>query len=558
MRAVLLRTVLFSCGCVLFFAVAPAAVPEKNILDVQPFKETTSVVLGDGRKVELININHHVNVQFLLQGLNKEPLDLENPNRNAKINLTTEGLEIGEPGKAPFTCSFAELTNPKVEQDIPFISLCNSRILWRRKAPYEETNFEKGKNYAPAFVSNTFKFAKENWEEYFPDTGEDAEKNEGAAQSEAPLSAAVLSTAAAIASDNLEIPIGQTSLNAGQWYASQASGQKGIHISLIRPNQVDTSKLNLPASRVFPLLDKELNPLVYLVSFDLNRFEFGYSTGALEPQVGWARGSSRYKEPGSKGPDGFNMVTPLTKTGILPPQLFPKVIATFVGGFKREESAFQPNTGSEYASAARKGSYYGAIQNGVIHISPSRDLATVVIRNDGSFWMGSWTAKMNEPDFLKTVRFARQNGLPIIEGLDDQGRSVPGAYVNKQSQGNWSEDDPITVRGVKIYEPRQIRAGLCWQADSNRNNLIFAYFTKASPSSMATVFAAYRCNYALLLDMNSSEAGFLATYERDTEGKITAYHINKDTAKHDDPVKGLRFLERNNLRDFFYVLPKEN
>ena len=42
--------------------------------------------------------------------------------------------------------------------------------------------------------------------------------------------------------------------------------------------------------------------------------------------------------------------------------------------------------------------------------------------------------------------------------------------------------------------------------------LIYGYFSSATPSSMARVFQAYACRYAMLLDMNALEHTYLAVY----------------------------------------------
>ena len=55
---------------------------------------------------------------------------------------------------------------------------------------------------------------------------------------------------------------------------------------------------------------------------------------------------------------------------------------------------------------------------------------------DGSVHMGTWTER--DARKLELVRYARQNGVALVERDHDSGESVPGLLVNRWGPGNWS------------------------------------------------------------------------------------------------------------------------
>jgi hypothetical protein len=119
--------------------------------------------------------------------------------------------------------------------------------------------------------------------------------------------------------------------------------------------------------------------------------------------------------------------------------------------------------------------------------------------------MKTWTEKDN--DLLPRVGYARQNGVPIIADFDPvTHRSVPGPLVSRWGEGNWS--------GSADKKLPTLRSGAALQDIEGKRFLIYAVFTSATPSAMARVFQAYRCRYAMLLDMNALEHTYSAVYKR--------------------------------------------
>ena len=73
---------------------------------------------------------------------------------------------------------------------------------------------------------------------------------------------------------------------------------------------------------------------------------------------------------------------------------------------------------------------------------------------------------------------------------------------------------------------------------------------------MARVFQAYRCNYAMLLDMNALEHTYMALYRR-SGTELTVEHLLSGMSVLDKSDAGEvipRFLGYADNRDFFYVM----
>jgi hypothetical protein len=146
------------------------------------------------------------------------------------------------------------------------------------------------------------------------------------------------------------------------------------------------------------------------------------------------------------------------------------------------------------------------------------------------------------------VRFARQNGVPLIERDAASGRSEPGALVTEWGAGNWS--------GSEDKRLRTLRAGLCLQEYQERRFLVYGYFSTATPSAMATVFQGYGCRYAMLLDMNALEHTYLALYHR-KDARLLIQHLIEGMSVLDKTSGGQhlpRFVSFPDNRDFFYLL----
>ena len=171
-------------------------------------------------------------------------------------------------------------------------------------------------------------------------------------------------------------------------------------------------------------------------------------------------------------------------------------------------------------------------------------LATVIVLDDGSVDARTWTAA--DDALLPHIRYARQNGVPLLEYDPARRLGVPGDLINLWGPGNWS--------GSANVDLRSLRAGLCLQESGPRRFLIYGYFSAATPSAMARVFQAYHCRYALHLDMNALEHTYLAVYLHGNRQHVVQHLVHGmsevDRRSGTDFVP--RFVGFPDDRDFFY------
>jgi hypothetical protein len=163
--------------------------------------------------------------------------------------------------------------------------------------------------------------------------------------------------------------------------------------------------------------------------------------------------------------------------------------------------------------------------------------------------MKTWSE--NDNLLLSQIRFARQNGVPLVISDANGQNPVAGPFVAKWGLGNWS--------GSADAKLRTVRAGACFQQAGTKQFLIYGYFSTATPSAMAAVFQAYGCRYAMLLDMNSIEHTYLALYGI-RDGKVEVQHLVSGMAGIDKNVNGQllpRFAGFPDNRDFFYFVRRE-
>ena len=330
----------------------------------------------------------------------------------------------------------------------------------------------------------------------------------------------------------------------GRWYALEE--QPGAFLSALEPRAVAEDVTRAQVGRVNTLDDVEERALTYMVAFDLDLYDLGYGLGTDHPRVGWSeRARTQVVDERIPGPDGFGTLTPLVRTGRVSPARTPSVIATFTGGFKRRHGAFK----SGQLSLTNGGSHYGFVEEGVVLSSPQPDLATAIVWNDARVELKTWTPE--DTARLGEVRYARQNGVPLVDRDPVTGSPRPGDLVRSWGKGNWS--------GSQDKKFRTLRAGLCLQDGPGGRFLIYGYFSSVTASAMARVFQAYDCEYAMMLDMNALEHTYMAVYTT-KGGKPVVHHLQRgmdvlDKVDEDGAVLP-RFLAYPDNRDFFYLTKK--
>ena len=331
----------------------------------------------------------------------------------------------------------------------------------------------------------------------------------------------------------------------GRWYP--AKDNPGVFVSAVRADLVSPAVVEAQKGRVEPLDALESESLAYLVAFDLERFDLGFAVGTDHPRVTWSdMALPMVRDESLPGPDGIANVEPLARTGMLSPAQAVRVAATFTAGFKRGHGAFRM---SDLASVNR-GSHYGFIENGVVLSKLQPGLATVVVFDDGEVALRTWTEQ--DDVNLPRIRHARQNGVPILEYDEASAETRPGSRVRQWGPGNWS--------GSADKKLRTLRAGLCLAEAPGKRFLTYGYFSSATPSSMARVFQAYGCQYAMLLDMNALEHTYLAVYHLQ-DSELQTQHLIDGMSVVDGSKDGHylpRFVSFPDNRDFFYLLRRKS
>lgn len=550
-----------------------AAEAPKTILELQQFRQSHSIQISSkgGRQgvATLADLNPAINVWYVLRVAWKDggpelAYHLENRKPRARRLFLDEkfpaGLVVAE-GKNRYLCDLfgANTLDQAKATRLIFSPMCEGRVYLRNPATGHRTNLEAATELLRQHVWGGEKIIALGhilMGDMHRETGKIQVATEaaggartGGGAGDGPLPASIDSKYAdrLLTSGNLGIGLEgpeRAGMLPGAWYL--ASGNPGIYLSILQPNLIDPAILQSYGKVVNNLDSVEASAMCYFIAFDLDRFELGYALGTEHPVVGWSdQILAQMRNPKLPGPDGIGSIAPLISTGLVSPENVPKTVATFTGGFKRHHGAFK------YGELALKnhGTHYGFIENGVVFSKLQPGLSTIFVLDNGSIEMKTWAEADNA--LLPRIRHARQNGVPLVE-IDGASRSpVPGPLVARWGPGNWS--------GSQSGKLRSMRSGAALQRSHGKRFLIYAVFSDATPSAMARMFQAYRCDYAMLLDMNALEHTYLAVYRR-SGSQMFVDHLLKGMSVLDKPASGElvpRFLGYADNRDFFYLLRRD-
>lgn len=566
----------------------PAATPDpappalvENILGLQAFKTEQRLTNAHGDSVTLVNLNPYVSAWYLIElniGGIKNTAHLEipalkgDPMKRPKLSLYRDGFLFSVEGKEPLayplwsdantsTPAASESTELNSAPTVPEIFkpgyafssaynvICDGMLIVRAQKAGVATRLESATDLLrETRIGGWFVEKAKPYLIPDPEMGQDGhgtaaiQKHADAYPRDAQVDEGEVTLFGSPHNLGIENDAPDGKLYYGRWY--RAVKHPHIFVSMMKPTLADKAILESYPGRVGAIgsRDKkrhEAEALVYLLAYDLRYFRFGYALGADHPKLDWSPRATRVSD--AKGPDGFDSRKPLSTIGALPSYYTPYIAATFTGGFKREHGAFKDGPFAHVYSS----SHFGFMEQGTVFSTLKPGLATIVVGLDGSFNMVTWPAQT--PPWFTKLAHARQNCVPLIEGCDANGMSIPGALVNDWGAGSWSGDqagDFVTLRGSAAMQ----------EFDNNRF-LLFAYFTGATPNAMARTFQAYHCSYAMLLDMNTPNYCFTALYTHDASGKVNGVeYLHREMAANNGQAGDLKFLERNDTRDFFYAL----
>jgi hypothetical protein len=552
---------------------------KKDIVDLQLFRRSNMIHIvmpqqGLRGVATLVNLNPSVNAWYLLRvqwegDQPEEAYHLENANPETQRLLldanNPQGLIITD-GENRDSCQLwgtganESLRNAR-KSGVAYAPLCGGKIFLRNPTQGHRTKIEKvtdflrdgvpGGERIVVFVRDTF------FKDRYRKIGAATESKSGPGEpwsqrTEDGPTPAVLDAkqgSRVLKPEHLAIGLEEPCADGmplGTWCA--VKDNPGVFFSLISPNAIAPEILASYTNIVSGLDSVEAEQIVYLVAFDLERFEVRFALGTEHPRVEWSDHMlDALKDKTLPGPDGIGSIAPLVSTGLISPGDAFRTVATFTGGFKRSHGAFKYGT----LATKNSGSHYGFIENGVLFSKLQPGLSTLYTLAEGWMDMKCWEETDNR--LLPWIRYARQNGVPIINDFDG-GRqmSVPGRLVSRWGDGNWS--------GSADKKLRTLRAGAALQETPGKRFLLYAVFWSATPSAMARVFQAYRCKHAMLLDMNALEHTYMAVYKREGTN-LYIQHLIQGMSEVDRSKKGSyipRFLGYSDNRDFFYLVRKEN
>lgn len=565
-------------------APADPAADVTSVIELQPHRQVQRLANARGDEVLLINLNPAVGAWYVLAvniEKQKNALHLEAPaiqaegHKRPTLSLYRDGLVLVLPGAPPQYFPLwgtptetsreasglnpapllSDLLKPTHDFDLPFTPICDGLVLVRAQKPGSATRMDRVVD-----LLRTTRFGDwivETAKPYLipaPELGKDMAASGASGDTQpgagyprnarvdpAQASSACTPEFLAIATEAAE-----GKMAYGQWY--KAVHHPGVFVSVMKTSATEKAILESYPDRVEGLgkhdnKDREADALVYLVAFDTAGFRFGYALGADHPRVDWSAHAPADLEKKASGPDGFDTVSPLCRIGSIPPYEAPLAAGVFAGGFKREHGAFKFGPLSKVSHAT----HFGFMEQGTVFSRLQPKLATVWIGLDGAIDLLTWPENVSEL-FLKTW-CVRQNGVPLIEGMDATGLPIPGVYVNQWGPGAWS--------GSQNGDFLTVRSAIALQQMGARRFVFYAYFTGATSNAMARVFQAYGCRYAMQLDLNSPGHCYMALYLRDASGHVTgAEYLHKEMKDANGSGGALCFLQTNDARDFFYMLRK--
>ena len=539
----------------------------KTILELQRWRTSTEVPLraagGGTGSALLIDLNPAVSVWYVL--VINDPTrpgavsyHLENPSGRPLTLLPgdPQRVQLAPGSGTPCTLWSAQgrsALDAGVASGLPYAPLCDANLYLRNAVAGHHTTLERVTDFLRDRVWGGDRIIELVKQQFYQDAFLDREQNPGGlaaapapANDAMPIPARVQDAAAGIAAERLmiDVAVPASPFRPGAWYPVR--DLDGTYASVLAADRLAEPVRVGREPGVNALDAVESAALTYLVAFDLKRYALHFALGTDHPRVDWSdRPPPAARDPTLPGPDGIGSTAPLVSNGIVAPYDVPRTIAAFTGGFKREHGAFRYGP----LALANHGSHYGFVQEGVVFSKLQPGLATVVVTTDGAVDLRTWN--IGDDSQLGRIRYARQNGLPLIEFDAATNTSHPGSLVNQWGPGNWS--------GSAASDLRTVRAALCLQQDATRRYLVYAYFSAATPSAMARVLQGYGCRYAMQGDINALEHTYLALYVH-RGNQLVVEHLVDGMQQVDRQSRNTlvpRFLGFPDDRDFFYLTRRE-
>jgi hypothetical protein len=562
------RTLLLLLALSIFGSNSDASLSDATnaFLQLQKYREVATASYRDSstRKATLVNLNSNINTWYILaidgsdNRTTTHNILATSDNLRLQLNPDAPELLIAGHSRDTYSCNIGQeiswVYRSRDKRRSTYIPICNHLLFIVIKQDGFRTMKERGAEVLRWLAGDAGEqVINEVKERFFQDkylvkeqTEELAELTE-AALNNSPLPRAVLQNRylhSTIPTRHLGLRTrnSEQRLLAGEWYPLE--NYPDIYTSMITPGMVSREIQASHRDRVNHLDGIEKTATVFLMSFSLNRYTLGWGHGTDHPGVGWSPRARNIKKDNPYGPDGFNSMAPLIPIGHVPPFVWPKTIGTFSAGFQKRHGAFKYGKLSTF----NKAHHYGFMEHGVLLVSPSEGLASVIMYKDGRVELKRWTAEDNKS--LPHIRHLRQNGVPLIH-RDENGQGIPGIWVRHWSRGNWS--------GSANKELRAPRGAACLIETPRENYLAYAFFSSATPSAMARVFQSYGCSFAIHLDLNSPGQAYASLFKtRGNDGSIDIELLMKTMHAYMGGDRASpRYFIKPDYKDFFYIMKRE-
>jgi hypothetical protein len=160
---------------------------------------------------------------------------------------------------------------------------------------------------------------------------------------------------------------------------------------------------------------------------------------------------------------------------------------------------------------------------------PLRDVASLLMHDDGRLGFGTWGPTMQTPP---DVRSLRQNLDPFI---DD------GEY-NPRGRPRWGG----ILKTPSSFGQRSKRTGMCRTAGGH---FLYFYGNEIEAVDLGAAMKAAGCDFGLHLDMNILHVGFVFMSFEDAQYK----HGHSEALSKTMGIKDTRYVDQPNPKEFFYA-----
>lgn len=536
------RATLGLFGILFATALSTQGVAAESVVELQTLAERETATSPGGQKVELVNLNADVAAQYLLR-IDRKTYHLQFP-PYTQVVLAEHGIRYAFPGGPAQDCQLGDGKNwtLRAEKGVAYTPVCGGRVFVRAAL-----NGWQQKIKAPDTM-------RQSWAAWSEDVSTPPDGDWVVRSTPPPAQLRAKHANTAIWAPELGIVLRKKKrarLQVGQWYPAKRFAD--TFVSVIKLSHIPRELFKTFRKRVNPLSANsgaaQENALVHLIAMDLDTYTLNWVHGTEHPGVAWSR---RHRLPRSNkhGPDGFSRLSPFVPAAAVSPADLPHTIGTFSGGFQRRHGAFKWGERAKTADAH----HYGFIEDGIVLSSLMPSLATVIGYNDGDVVLKTWTEADNR--YLHQIRFARQNGVPLMINGGPDTVGEPGMLVGNWGHGNWS--------GSAKAELKTPRSAACLVEQGRKRWLIYAYFFTHTPSGMARILQAYACDYSVHLDMNSPGHAYFGLFTRKQPAldtlEFSIEHLMTQMRAWDPSVnkkRTPRYLLKPEYKDFFYIMRRQ-